>query len=371
MRIAMVGTGFVVDFYMMTLGNHPELELVGIMDRDPDRAQKIGARYGVPKYASLDEVLNDDRVQLIVNLTNPASHYEVSRAALQAGKHVYSEKPLALDLEQAKELVVLARTKGLELAGAPCNSLSASAQTLWRAVRTGVIGRVRLVYAEMDDGMIPRQAHHTWNNWSGFAWPAKDEFEVGCTLEHAGYYLTWLTALFGPATKIEAANRCLLQDKGIELSSNAPDFSVALIEFEQGVVARLTCSIVAPSNHGITVVGEEGVLSVEDCWFYASPVYLQRVNPKSGALEKRRGYPMLRGEEWLARYHAAVSEMDFARGVAELAGAIREGRPCRLGAEFSLHVTEIALAIQRAPGGVSTYLTSTRFDPVAPMPWAK
>ncbi len=93
MKIAVVGCGYVFDHYMETLPDHPELELAGVFDRDPDRLQTVGTYFGIPTYGSLDELLADRGVELVVNLTDPDSHYPVSKAALLAGKHVYSEKP--------------------------------------------------------------------------------------------------------------------------------------------------------------------------------------------------------------------------------------------------------------------------------------
>ena len=92
-----------------------------------------------------------------MNLTNPASHFEVSRACLEAGKHVYSEKPLATNMDDARALCALAESKGLMLASAPCSVLGEAAQTLWLALRRNEIGKVRLVYAELDDDFVPRR----------------------------------------------------------------------------------------------------------------------------------------------------------------------------------------------------------------------
>jgi predicted dehydrogenase len=96
MRMAFVGCGFVADLYAGTLNQHPELALAGVTDRDADRAHAFARRHDVTAYDSLDALLADERVDLVVNLTNPESHFAVSKAALEAGKHVYSEKPLAL-----------------------------------------------------------------------------------------------------------------------------------------------------------------------------------------------------------------------------------------------------------------------------------
>src|SRR5690349_20130096 len=105
MRLALVGCGYVADYYLATLANHPGLELAGVHDRDPDRAERFARHHRARKYASFDEILSDRVVDLVVNLTNPASLFAVSSAALLAGKHVYTEKPLATALAEAEELV--------------------------------------------------------------------------------------------------------------------------------------------------------------------------------------------------------------------------------------------------------------------------
>ena len=278
MNIAIVGCGFVADYYLATLPGHAALKLIGITDRDPDRATRFSLFHHVHRFASLDDLLSDDRVELVLNLTNPKNHYAVTKACLDAGKHVYSEKPLAMDLEQATSLVELAEFKGLRLSSAPCSLLGETAQTLWKALRERRVGTVRLVYAEMDDGMISRMAYRAWASASGNPWPAKDEFEVGCTFEHAGYYLSWFPAFFGPARTVSAFSSCLVPDKQTDepLNEEAPDFSVACITFESGVVARLTCSIIAPYNHTLRIIGDDGIISTKDCWFYRSPVLIRR-----------------------------------------------------------------------------------------------
>ena len=253
MRIAFVGCGYVADFYMNTLTNHRNLQLAGVMDRDADRASRFGARYSVGVYRTFEDLLEDPSIDIVVNLTNPRSHYSISKASLEAGKHVYSEKPLSVVFSEAQELVELAERKGLYLAGAPCSVLGECAQTIWKALREDKIGRVRLVYAELDDGLIHRMPYQDWLSESGSPWPYKDEFEVGCTLEHAGYYVTWLTAFFGPAMTVTTASSCLIPDKqtDVPLEVSAPDFSVATIQFDSGIVARLTCSIIAPNDHSL------------------------------------------------------------------------------------------------------------------------
>lgn len=374
MRIAIVGCGFVADYYLKTLPLYPDLEIAGVMDRVPERATKFSAYHSVPVYASLAELLADPTVEIVLNLTNPRSHYEVSKAALEAGKHVYSEKPLAMAMPEAEELVNLAEQKGLLISSAPCSLLGETAQTIWKALREQKIGQVRLVYAEMDDGLVHKMPYQSWVSESGTPWPYKDEFEVGCTLEHAGYYVTWLTAFFGPAATVTAFSACLIPDKAtdVPLEVNAPDFSVACIKFASGVVARLTCGIVAPHDHELRIVGDDGVLGIEDCWYYGSPVYIKRmmrIRRKVFMSPWKQNYPLVRKPPKFS--YKGSQQMDFARGVAEMASAIQEKRPCRLSSRFSLHNNEIVLAIQNALETGAPHKLTTTFEPVVPMPWAK
>ena len=377
MNIAIIGCGFVADYYLACLPLHPSLKLTGVADKRLEQVKRITEHYGVKGYDSVDQLLADDTTQLVLNLTNPRDHFSVSKKCLLANKHVYSEKPLSTELAEAEELFELARDRGLELSSAPCSLLGESAQTLWKAIRDQRVGRVRLVYAEMDDGLVHRMPYQHWLSESGAPWPYKDEFEVGCTLEHAGYYLTWLPVFFGPATKVTAFADSLVDDKLTDEKlqpNDAPDFSVACISFESGVVARLTCSIVAPHDHRLSVIGDDGILGTEDCWHYKSKVYTKRrvrirrrvfisplkskvplLSPATNQLPKKNGSQL----------------MDFCRGVAEMAEAIEAKRSPRLSAAYSLHVNELVLAIHEATNNGCSYRVKSRFEPIAPMPWAE
>ncbi len=380
MRIGIVGCGFVADYYLRTLRNHPGLELAGVYDRDPRRAEAFAAFHRLHRYPSLEAMLDARDVELVANLTNPSSHFEVSRAALEAGKHVYSEKPLAMALDDARELVRLAEARGRILAGAPCTVLGEAAQTVWRALRQGRIGRVRLAYASLDDGPIHLEGFRDWRSDSGAPGPWHDEFTVGCTLEHAGYYLTWLAAFFGPAVRVTSFASSLVPDKGGPAPYATPDFSVACLEFASGAVARLTCSLFAPRDRSMRFIGDGGVLHVDDCWDFGTPLRLARRTPLGLRAENHprlaravglgpRPLPLVRRPRfsWKGR---GANRIDFARGIAEVAAAAQERRPCRLSARFALHVNELAIAMQHpAADGAPRTLTTT-FDAMEPMPWA-
>ncbi|MBK8941095.1 MAG: Gfo/Idh/MocA family oxidoreductase [Polyangiaceae bacterium] len=376
MRVAIVGCGFVAALYMRTLPVHPELELVGVLDRDSARAKAFSTYYRVPAYRTLEELLDDDRVELVINLTNPTSHFEVSSACLRAGKHVYSEKPLGVTYEEAEALVRLAEDKGLYLSGAPSRLLGDTAQTLWKALRGGVIGKVRLAYCEMDDGLLHKMNYRRWKSPTGAPWPAKDEFETGCTVEHAGYALTWLAAFFGPAESVTAYSNVLVPDKETDepLEVDAADFSVGLVHFASGVTARITNSIVATADHSIRIFGDAGVLSTEDCWAPRSPVLLRRrvsLAGRSTMLPFEQRLEFRYDPEIFRRTPKGLKKVDYCLGPVDLVRAVQARRPCYLSPRFVLHVNELTLAIHHARAqGVHMKLRST-FPPVQPMDWAR
>ncbi len=378
--VALVGCGWVADYYWHCLqGYRPHLAVTGVFDRDPTRLAAFSATFGAPTYRSLDELLDDPRVQVVANLTDPASHRTVSEAALLAGKHVYSEKPLATTVSDAAALAATAKARGLSLSAAPCSLLGETAQTLWAAIRRGLIGRVRLVYANLDDGMIHRTAYRSWVSESGARWPARSEFRTGCTMEHAGYYLTWLCAFFGPVQEVLSFSACVVPDKGTDppISDMAPDFAVGCLTFASGVVARLTCSVVAPYDHRLRVIGDEGILGVEECWDYGAPVRLYRHGSRrlTRWLERSFGYlpgrsvPLVRRPPGPRRLRGP--RMDFARGIAEQAEALRDARPCRLSTDFAVHVTEVTVALQHPQPAGAPYRVASTFSPIAAMPWAE
>lgn len=372
MRIAFVGCGYVADFYIQSLSNHRELELVGVYDRKEERRMRFSAHYRVRAYGAFEELLSDPKVELVVNLTNPRSHYEISKASLERGKHVYSEKPLSMHMEQARELVEIAEKNRLLLASAPCNVLSETAQTVWKVLRDGQIGRARLAYAQMDDGLMSRN-HEEWYSESGAQWPFDDEFETGCTLEHVGYYLGWLTAFFGPGLRVWSFGVVLDHAKHSSGDCATPDYTVGNIEFASGLVARITCGLYAPRDHSLKIFGDDGVLSVDECWDYHAQVFVENRKPKMWREKHpkrarilglgRPNIPLVREPKFV--YCRNGSRTDWCRGIAEQAEAVAEKRESRLSVRWSLHINELALAISNGHNGP---IQST-FEPMKPMAW--
>ena len=372
-RVAIVGCGFVADLYMRSFAVHPEIEVVSCYDRDAARLAAFSKHWNVAAAADLAAVFTEVAgTGLLLNLTNPRAHYDVNKAALEAGCHVFCEKPLAMTFAEAEALLTLARREGLQLGSAPSSVLGEAAQTLAKAVRSADYGTPRLVYAELDDGFIPQAPLEDWTSESGAPWPYEDEFQIGCTLEHAGYYLSWLIAMFGAVTRINAVSAEVLPDKR-GVTDAAPDFSVAVLEFEDGPLVRLTCSIAAPHDHRLRIVTDTGVLSIKQAWDNAAPVrFYKRLRLRRRLMESPLGKRIrLSAKDThpkLPRKGAAA--MNFALGPVEMLAAIGAGRNSRIGGDFALHLTDVTLAIQTAGLGGGAYLPKSRCEKMEPMPWA-
>lgn len=363
--IAFIGTGFVADYYMTTLANHPQLQLAGVWDVDPDRLKQFCNYWNVRAYASEAESLSDPAVVIIVNLTTPENHHAVNRAALLAGKHVYCEKPLAMTVDEARELVSLAAERGLILAGAPANALSDACGHCAEILRSGVIGTPRLAYAEMEDGPVFRDKWQEWRSRSGAKWPAVHEFEIGCTLEHAGYAASWLVSLFGPVSNVAAFSALTFPNKGpgTEGLDLGPDFSVGCLTFKSGLVARLTSGLAAPRDRSLTIVGDKGTIVVRDLWDNRSPVHVELSGGKRPLLHRlveriewqfQRKFPFRLTAGKPVVYPQAAqknslpaypSQIDFVRGIAAQADAIKAGNRPLFSGETALHLTDIVLAL--------------------------
>ncbi|WP_425097886.1 Gfo/Idh/MocA family protein [Tropicibacter sp. S64] len=371
-KVLILGCGFVADLYMRSLAVMEGIEVAGVYDIDAGRLAQFCRFWSVPAQPSFEALLDAAPGALVLNLTNPDAHFETSRACLDAGHPVYSEKPLAMRVDDAKALHALARAKGLTLASAPCSALGEAAQTLGHALRTGLAGTPRAIYAELDDGFIPQAAYDKWTSEGGAPWPAEDEFRVGCTLEHAGYYLGWLIGWFGSVRTVVAASAETYPDKPGQ-GPFAPDLSVATLFFENGPVTRLTCSIIAPHNHAIRITGDKGLLACDAAWDNAARVrFARRMTIRRRLIESpwpRRVRLPGPTHPKVIRWGAAA--MNFMLGPAEVLDAIRENRESRLGGDFALHMTEVTLAIQNAGEHAGSQAMTTGCAPMEPMPWAR
>jgi len=351
MRIALVGAGNIADRYAAAIAAAPELDFAGATDLDPARTESLVARYGGRAYAGLDDVLADDAVETVVNLTVPQAHFPVAVAALAAGKHVHNEKPLALRYEDAFRLVELAGEHGVRLSSAPTTLLGEAQQTLWKQVREGAVGRVRVVYAEANWDRIER-----WHP------DPRSLYAVGPLVDVGVYPLTILTAMFGPVRLVRAFATTVEPDRalldGTPFAPEAPDFVVAVAEHEGGVVSRLTASFyVGPGKQrGLEVHGDEGSLYVPTWAEANSRLELQQRGGEYATIPPlREPFP---GTDW-------------GRALVDLAQAIEEGRPHRAAAEHAAHVVEVLNAAETAHRDGGAVAVNSTFVSPEPMDWAR
>lgn len=354
LNVAIVGCGNISQKYAKTIVAHADkLKLVGATDIRQEAADKLVAEFGGKAYASLDELLADPQVDVVVNLTIHQAHTEVITKALNAGKHVHSEKPLTLNVGEAMELVALAERKKLRLSSAPITFMGEAQQTAWKLIREGKLGEIRVVYAEMNWNRIER-----WH-------PAPEGFyEAGALADVGVYPLTVLTTILGPAKRVSAfgkvvkPERTTAQDRTFTIAST-PDWICANIEFASGAVCRLTSSFyVGPTKqHGIEFHGDLGSMWLQSPHNFEVKVEFCPWDSKEWVV-----VPPIR-EPYIG--------VDWARGLTEMYDAIRDNRPQRATGAQAAHVVEIIFgAYKAAQTGHAVDLKST-FTPPTPMDWAR
>jgi predicted dehydrogenase len=231
-KVSIVGCGSIAERYADCIRAHEPLTLVGVTDTVPERAAALAAAFDVRQYGTLAELLADETVDVVVNITVPEAHAPVTAAALEAGKHVHSEKPIALRHDEALELVELARRVDRRLSSSPATLLGEAQQTAWKLVRDGAVGDVRVVYADANWGRI-----ESWH-------PSPQAlYAVGPLVDVGVYPPTNLTAMFGPVRRVTAYGTAVEPERvtlsGDTFTLSASDFIVSVLELER-VVARLT-----------------------------------------------------------------------------------------------------------------------------------
>jgi predicted dehydrogenase len=352
-RVGLVGCGNIAGRYAESILAADGLELVAATDALPGRAEGLIARYGGTAHASLDALLADPSAEAVVNLTGALAHAAVTRAALEAGKHVHSEKPLALRHEEAEELVALADELGLGLSSSPATLLGEAQQTMWKLVRDGAIGTVRVVYAEANWGRI-----ESWH-------PDPTTIHAAGAMADVGVYpIAILTAIFGPARSATAYATTLVPDRidlrGNPFSIDTPDFTVAVLELESGVVARVTASFYVGSGYqrGIELHGDDGILHLPAWGDFSSRLLHSATGDADDYREVelvRPGYP---GNDW-------------SRAIVDLAAAVEERRRPRASGDQAAHIVEVldAIDLSRREGGAVAIGSS--FTAPEPMEWAR
>jgi predicted dehydrogenase len=348
-KVALVGAGVIAQHYAARIAEVPLLELAGAVDVQPGRAAKLVAEHGGRDYGSLDALLADD-VDLVVNLTPASSHVPVTSAALEAGKHVHTEKPVALTAGAARRLAGLARERGVRLSCAPATLLGEAQQTAWKVVRDGALGTVRAVYAEANWGRIER-----WH-------PAPESlYEVGPLVDVGIYPLTILTAMFGPVRNVVAYARKLQPERvrrdGTSFTLQTPDLYVAALDLADGVAARLTASYwVGPDRQrGIEFHGDASSLWMPT-WAESDSRLLLTTDG-----EDEQPVPLLREP-----HHG----IDWAAPLLDLADAVAQDRPHRMRVEHAAHVLDVFEAIEASAAAAGAVAVASDFRRPEPFDWA-
>lgn len=327
---AIIGCGNISTSYAENMLKYPEVKLLGFNDIDQGRAEECAKKYGGKVYPTLDEVLADTEVEIVVNLTIFQVHAEVIRKCLEAGKHVHTEKPISMTSEESWGLVKLAEEKGLRFSSSPITYMGEAQDAAWSVLQSGKLGTVRLAYAEVNHGFI-----EVWH-------PNPEPFyDLGVIWDVAVYPLTLMTAFFGPVKCVLGYSKVLKKDhvkmNGEPFSITTPDYYLGILEMESGVTCRLSTNFYAKMSYqggSLEFHGDEGRLKLGDFQNFHAPVEFGEY-----------GMPY---QKVVHNGVGAEKHMEFSRGVQDMAQSILEDRPLRSSASHAAHVIDTVVAILKS-----------------------
>jgi predicted dehydrogenase len=351
-RIGIIGCGMIAGPYVRSLRPFPQVELAGVASRTYAKCSVFAGENDLRAYESVAALLSDDTIEMVLDLSGQDAHASVVASCLDAGKHVYCEKPLALSYAQAAELAARAKAAGLRLGSAPSTFMGEAQQTAAKVIREGRLGKVRLVYAEINHGRV-----ETWHA------SAPSFYRCGPLFDMGPYALILLTSIFGPAARVQAFGRYLLPERrttdGTAFTLEKPDFVLALVEFRDGPLARLSINYYADwwkkEGELVEFHGDEGSLCLGHVSVFGAPVEYAEYGKRYEAVTPVR--EPFQGIEW-------------GRGVVDMAAALREGRPHRASGEQAAHIVEIMCAIEESAAANKAVDVKSTFPAPAPMEWA-
>lgn len=339
--VGIIGCGNISDIYLTNLGGRfSSVQLAACADALPERAKAKAERFGIAALG-VEELLAAPDIDLVVNLTIPAAHAAVTRAALEAGKHVYTEKPLATRRAEGAALLALAEERGLRLGGAPDTFLGAGISACKTLLDSGTLGPVIGGTANM---LCP--GHESWHPDPAFYYAAGG----GPVLDMGPYYLTALTELLGPVESVLAfqsaarAERTIGSgpNKGRRIPVEVPTHTAGLLRFQSGAVVTLTMSFDVQASRlpPIELWGAAGSLAVPDPNTFGGPVLLHRA-----------------GETGWTEMPVGTERADNARGlgVEDLALSILEGTPERASGRRCLHVLDVMEGLSDAAAACAAH----------------
>ncbi len=335
-KIGIVGVGAISGIYLENITNtFRQLEIIGVCDLIRERAQQAVDKYHIPKlYDDMYALFSDPEVDIVLNLTRPYEHYDVTMAALKAGKHVYSEKPLAASLKEGSEIMKLAREKGLMLGGAPDTFLGAGIQTCRKLIDDGFIGQV--IGAS---GSMICHGHESWHPDPEFYY----KYGGGPMFDMGPYYLTALVSLMGCVSSVSAMTKTSFAQRvitskehfGEVVDVEVPTYIAGSMQFESGAIGTLFTTFDAyyEGQAHLEIYGSEGTLYLPDPNCFCGPVRLLR--PEHGKIEE---IPLTFG----------YAENSRGLGLADMAAALVSGRMHRANADMTYHVLEIMEGFTRS-----------------------
>jgi len=359
--VGIIGVGVISDTYLANLSSFPDVEVLIVGDLLLDRAQAQAEKYGVPAFGSAEDVLAHPGVNLVVNLTIPAVHVEVSRAAIAAGKHVWTEKPLGLDRVGAAELLREADEAGLRVGSAPDTLLGPGFQAARRAIDGGLIGRPLFALTTFQT-----QGPDLWHPSPAFLFANG----AGPLLDMGPYYFSALVSLLGPVDRVAAVGTKALEERQIHTGPNAgttfpvevPSTIQIVTAFEQGAQAQSLLSFdSALERHGIVEIhGTEGTIVIPDPnQFTGRIAYVKPL----GVIRDGMSFE----QEWIEIDHADV-QVGRGLGALDMVRAIAEGRPHVASGELGFHVLDILLSAQEAAATGTTVVVESTVAPVPLLP---
>jgi predicted dehydrogenase len=354
LRVGIVGIGNISGIYLKNLGSFRSTQVVAVADIDRARAESAAAEHGIPNALSVDELIAHPDVDLVLNLTVPKAHGPIGLQAVNAGKHVYNEKPLATEVASARELVETARTKGVLVGCAPDTFLGAGLQTARKAIDSGEIGTPIGAQA----AMLARGPEPWHPNPEFFYKPGG-----GPMLDMGPYYMTALISLLGPIRRVAGLARASFPTrtvgsgllKGNVIHVETPTHFVGGLEFVQGPLGQVQMSFDVYhswQDYPITIFGSEGTMRVPDPNNFGGDVMVRRHDE-----EEWRAVPTAHG---FAQNSRGVGVLDMARAIAE-------GRPHRASGDLALHALDVMLAFERSSVEGRHIELETKIDRPAPL----
>lgn len=352
--IGVVGCGVISKAYLAALRAFPDLALRAVADLRPDAAAARAAEFGVPAL-SPGELLADPGVELVLNLTPPKAHGEVGLAALAAGKHVYSEKPLAVSVAEARRLLLAAKARSLRLGCAPDTFLAGPQQTARALVDRGAIGEIVGATAFLQ-GPGPER----WHPDPGFYYAREGG---GPVLDMGPYYVTTLVNLLGPVARVMAMGRTVRTARtvatgphvGRRIPVGCTTHVAGVMELVAGPVVQVAMSfeVWGHRHPPLEIYGTRGSLAVPDPNRFDGSVELLEADGAWQPVSVEHGY----------------AEGDLrGLGVADMARALRAGRPHRCDGELAFHVLEVLEALNRAAEGAAVVDITSRCPRPASLP---